>query len=341
MKTLYLCGAGNSEGVRLALTLNAKEARWERIVLLDDDPFKHGQTKIEVPIIGPFSLLKEADLAHSEVANLVTRTTAKRQAARRKILPYGLSFASLISPGVDLTGVALGRGVTIYQNATLGPEVSVGEASVVFMGAVVGHECCVGDGCVIAANAVLNARVQLETGVYVGANATVLPEVKVGAWATIGAGSAVIQDVPAGATAIGVPAQIVSASDRADPELLQDIEHPLAAPMTSGSSQAELEITIAGIWQEVLNVARVNPQQNFFDAGGNSLSALQLFQKIQRVTRRNISLTDVFRFPTVQSLARHMELQEHSVHSTQAGRDTAKSRRAALEQRRERLQRAA
>ena len=30
MRTLYLCGAGNLEGVRLALVVNREQARWEQ-----------------------------------------------------------------------------------------------------------------------------------------------------------------------------------------------------------------------------------------------------------------------------------------------------------------------
>ena len=34
---LFLCGVGNGEGIRLALTVNRTSPRWQRIVLLDDD----------------------------------------------------------------------------------------------------------------------------------------------------------------------------------------------------------------------------------------------------------------------------------------------------------------
>lgn len=214
MTVLYLCGAGNSEGVRLALRINQEQARWDRIILLDDDPTKHGQSKLGVEIAGPFATLAEAAGDSAEVANLVTRTTTKRWAARRAIEGFDLPFATLIGPGVDTDGVELGKDITVYYNAIVGPEASVEDASVIFMGAIVGHECQLGRCCIVAANAVLSARVQLGDGVYVGTNATVLPEVKVGSWATIGAGSVVIQDVPPGATVMGVPAEILMVEDK-------------------------------------------------------------------------------------------------------------------------------
>ena len=69
-KTLYLCGAGNSEGVRLALTVNYRTPQWDRILLLDDDPAKTGGDLCGVKIAGGFDLLSQADPATDRVANL-------------------------------------------------------------------------------------------------------------------------------------------------------------------------------------------------------------------------------------------------------------------------------
>ncbi len=209
MRTLYLCGAGNSEGVRLSQRVAQSDGRWDRIVLLDDDPRTHGQSILGVEIAGSFNALTQADPSSSEVANLIARTTIKRWVSRQRIESFGLRFASLISPEVDIAGADLEADVVVYHNATVGPQTSIGSGSVVFMGAVVGHESRVGRGCIVAANAVLNARVQLGDGVYVGTNAAVLPEVKIGEWATIAAGSVAAMDVPAGATLMGVPGKVI------------------------------------------------------------------------------------------------------------------------------------
>lgn len=209
MKTLYLCGAGNSEGIRLAVILNRAQKRWDRIVILDDNPARHGQSVLGVKIEGPFSLLAQVEPGSAEVVNLVTRTTAKRQAALHKISAYGLPFAPLIHFGVDVEGVQYGTDITIYQNVSFCAAGVMGEGSVALTGSIIGHGCHVGRCCVIAPGAVINARVELGEGVYLGTNASILPDLKIGAWATIGANSAVVQDIPPGATVMGVPAQIL------------------------------------------------------------------------------------------------------------------------------------
>jgi sugar O-acyltransferase (sialic acid O-acetyltransferase NeuD family) len=217
MTTLFLCGAGNSEGVRLALTIHQQRSRWDRIVLLDDDSAKHGQSLLGVEIVGAFDLLEEVDPTAAEVANLVARTTQGREKARKRIASFGVPFASLVSPDVSTFGATLPQDIIVYQNATIGPEARIGEGSVVFMGGVVGHESRLEPCCVVASNAVINARVEMGRGVYLGPNATVIYEVAIGPWSTIGAGSAVIQDVPARATVVGVPGEVRSSTARPVP----------------------------------------------------------------------------------------------------------------------------
>lgn len=209
MTTLYLCGAGNVEGIRLALVINQSQKRWDQIVLLDDDASKHGRLLLGIEIIGPFSLLKQADPASSEVANLVTRTTRRRKFAMQKIQQYGLPFATLIHPGVDMTGVEFEGDLTVYQNVSFCAAARIERGCVVLTGAVVGHGCHMGRCCVLAPGAVINARVDLGEGVYLGTNASILPDLKIGPWATVGSNSAVIQNVEGGATVMGVPAQVL------------------------------------------------------------------------------------------------------------------------------------
>ena len=70
--------------------------------------------------------------------------------------------------------------------------------------------------------------------------------------------------------------------------------------------QGELEATIAGIWREVLKVASVSVTDNFFELGGHSLLMVQVHHKVRGVVDHELAITDMFRFPTVRSLAEHL-----------------------------------
>src|SRR6185369_203604 len=50
----------------------------------------------------------------------------------------------------------------------------------------------------------------------------------------------------------------------------------------------------------------VAPDQNFFDLGGHSLLLLQLHARLRRELAPDLHLMDLFRFPTVRSLAQHI-----------------------------------
>jgi serine acetyltransferase/acyl carrier protein len=314
LSTLYLCGVGNGEGVRLALQVNRATARWQRILLLDDDASKHGTERLGLAVAGGFDRLAGADRSTDEVVNLVTRTTMGRVNARGKIAAYGVSFASLVHPGVDLLGTRLDDEVTVYANTSIGAEASVGRSSVILVGAVVGHGARVGQSCVIAPNAVINGRVILEDRVYVGSNASILPDLRIGAGATIAANSLVVSDVPAGTTALGVPATIMQAettSDRSavvgfgrDEGLNGGDRHQLTSPQSG--QQADLELVINGVMREVLTLIEVPRSSNFFDLGGTSLKAVQLCQQLNDRCGLPVRPLDVYKFPSVAALSTHL-----------------------------------
>lgn len=310
-RRLFICGAGNPEGVRLAIRVNERSHRWDGISVLDDDLARSGERQLGITVAGPFEMLSDADPTTSEVVNLIARTTSRRRAARARIAAYGVPWAALISRDVDILGADVGSDLIAYQHATLGPEARIGEGVVVFMSATVGHECHVGDHCVIAANAVLNARVRLGTGVYVGSNAVVLPEVEIGDDATIGAGAVVIDHVPAGATLVAGLGEVVSTT----------VAPPPAAP-----HERDIGASLHQLWCEMLGVDHVPDSRNFFDLGGNSLMALRLAQRIEAATGLAVCAVDLFHYPTLDQLRAHLTRDP----ATQDAALTAAQRRADL-----------
>jgi acetyltransferase-like isoleucine patch superfamily enzyme/acyl carrier protein len=317
MSTLYLCGAGNPEGVRLALRVNNARQLWHWVQLLDDDSARHGELHLGIHVAGAFDTLRHAGVG-AEAVNLVARTTAGRMAAAERIASFGVPITGLVGADVDLLGTHVSADLIAYPNATIGPEASIDVGCVVFMGAVVGHECTVGRYCVIAANAVLNARVQLGDGVYIGSSAVVLPEIVVGAGATIGAGATVVDDVPAGATVLSPRADLVRMNRTAQPT--QREVRPAA----------EIEEAITVIWCEALGHERVDIDANFFDLGGTSLLALRMLNKLEATLGATLSPVELFDLPTIRSLAARLSAQSTGMRSMDPGRLRAERRRQVL-----------
>ena len=68
----------------------------------------------------------------------------------------------------------------------------------------------------------------------------------------------------------------------------------------------DLERQIAEVWQQLLAVDRVGRRDNIFDLGANSLLTMQANSRLSSLLGRKVSLVDMFRFPTVESLAAHL-----------------------------------
>lgn len=334
MNTLYLCGAGNSEGVRLALTVNQVQRTWDRIVLLDDDPRKHGGELLGIPIVGSLALLAEAT-AGSAAVNLVARTTAGRAGVHRRIAASSVPFATLVHPSVDAQDCVIGQGVLVYAQAVLSPETRLEDGVVVFMRAVVGHGATVGPGCVLAAGSVLNARVILEHEVYVGSNASVLPDLRIAARATVGANTLVAMHVPAGTTIVGVPGQILSSDPVPDaPAPESSAMAPSSAPPPDEAARlalAGLEVRLLAIMHGVLGDRRASATDRFFDAGGTSLKAIQLLAEVRSKLGHEVPLTVLYARCSMRELAQHLLGLVTIDDSVQAARARALARRRAPE----------
>ena len=75
------------------------------------------------------------------------------------------------------------------------------------------------------------------------------------------------------------------------------------APAKDKADEA-LQKQIANIWTEVLGVAKITADDNFFDLGGHSLLAVQTHRTLKkRLNTPTLSITDIFQFPTLGALA--------------------------------------
>ena len=85
--------------------------------------------------------------------------------------------------------------------------------------------------------------------------------------------------------------------------------HEVDAPPREAHAlpKSAMERTIAEVWQEVLGIASVGLDDNFFEIGGHSLLLARLQERLVEVLKREISVIDLFQYPTVGALAAFLD----------------------------------
>lgn len=83
------------------------------------------------------------------------------------------------------------------------------------------------------------------------------------------------------------------------------LPHPKTQQADGPAEAAEndTEATIYQVWRDALGLERFSVNSNFFDLGGHSLLVVQVQRELKERLGRDISITDVFRYPTVRKLA--------------------------------------
>ncbi|HEX2926937.1 MAG TPA: amino acid adenylation domain-containing protein [Ruminiclostridium sp.] len=69
----------------------------------------------------------------------------------------------------------------------------------------------------------------------------------------------------------------------------------------------DIQKTVADIWKEVLGRENIGLNENFFDLGGHSLLMAKVRSKISKAINIEIQIMDLFRYPTVSTLADYLE----------------------------------
>jgi hypothetical protein len=103
--------------------------------------------------------------------------------------------------------------------------------------------------------------------------------------------------------------------------------------------QGAIAETLAAIWCELLGVAKVGSNDNFFDLGGHSLLLIRAHRLLQDRLRPDVQLIDLFKYPTLGSLAQWLEHGPATAAPAAAGDERARRQRAALLQRRQAAER--
>lgn len=72
-----------------------------------------------------------------------------------------------------------------------------------------------------------------------------------------------------------------------------------------------LEARLQKLWRDTLGIDMVSIETGFFEAGGTSLLAVQLVGNIQSAMDIDLSVSDLFAYPTIQEMAKMIEKNSH------------------------------
>ena len=87
------------------------------------------------------------------------------------------------------------------------------------------------------------------------------------------------------------------------PKASAEVRVDVAAAPENGTQAA-----IAAVWSAILGVAHIRASDNFFALGGHSLLAVQAHRDIKAALGADkLGITDIFRFPTLEGLAAHLD----------------------------------
>ena len=97
----------------------------------------------------------------------------------------------------------------------------------------------------------------------------------------------------------------------------------------------EIGIRVADIFKRALGVEKVGMLDNFFTLGGHSLLAIQVHRELKKSVASNLSITDLYRFPTVGGLSAHILDRGQASNELDRVASRAAARRHAMASRRQ------
>jgi amino acid adenylation domain-containing protein/thioester reductase-like protein len=67
--------------------------------------------------------------------------------------------------------------------------------------------------------------------------------------------------------------------------------------------KTSIEKQLSKIWQDLLGIKKISTDSDFFKLGGNSILSIRLISKINKLFKKNISGTEIFKNPTITTFA--------------------------------------
>ncbi|GAA5506883.1 MupA/Atu3671 family FMN-dependent luciferase-like monooxygenase [Novipirellula caenicola] len=125
------------------------------------------------------------------------------------------------------------------------------------------------------------------------------------------------------------------------PRSIRDEVPSSARKLTEAVNLDATQQKLETIWCETLQLDSIQLDDNFFDLGGHSLLAVRAHRMVKDQMSASIVITDLFRFPTIRTLSRHIDAMttrpsddSPPMSRVSAGQSRASRRKALLSKRR-------
>jgi len=178
--------------------------------IVDADPAKHGQTLLDVPIIGDDRTVLASPTDSVLLVNGLgtVRASLQRRQIYESFKSKGYQFATVVhGSAIVAPDVTLGEGAQVMAGAVIQTGCRLGENTIVNTRAAIDHDCAIGSHAHISPGATLCGNVAVGEGTHIGAGATVIQGIRIGRNCTVAAGALVIRDIGDDVIVAGAPAR--------------------------------------------------------------------------------------------------------------------------------------
>ncbi|MCK4257387.1 MAG: amino acid adenylation domain-containing protein [Halanaerobiales bacterium] len=106
----------------------------------------------------------------------------------------------------------------------------------------------------------------------------------------------------------------LTSNGKVNRKVLPDVDGNIKVGTDYVAPTNEIEIKLAEIWSDILNIDRIGVNDNFFELGGHSLKATTLSSRISKEFKVAITLQRIFKEPTIRELAAYILEEEKSIY---------------------------
>lgn len=104
----------------------------------------------------------------------------------------------------------------------------------------------------------------------------------------------------------------LTTSGKVDRKALPELDRGVSSHETT-PAQTPTEIRLEALWLQMLDVPHLGRESHFFQVGGNSLMAAVLASRIRDAFAIHMAVSDVFRYSTLEAMARQIDVLSSSV----------------------------